>query len=67
MPQKRGDPTVSDALRRAIRDSGVTLYRVAKDSGVSYPAVHRFVSGKRSLSLDAVDKLCKYLGLKLTR
>jgi hypothetical protein len=63
---KKGD-TVSEVLRKAIVDSGETLYRVAKDSGVSYPAVHRFVRHKHTISLKAVDKLCTYLGLRLSR
>ncbi len=59
--------TVSQLLRVTIRDSGKTLYRVAKDSGVSYPALHRFVVGKRSLSMPALDRLCAYLGLELRK
>jgi hypothetical protein len=58
---------VSETLRQAVRESGLTLYRVAKDSGVSYATLHRFMARGRALSLDGVDKLCKYLGLKLTR
>ena len=58
---------VSKALKQAVRGSGKTLYRVAKDSGVSYPTLHRFMAGKRSISVEALDKLCLYLGLKLTK
>jgi plasmid maintenance system antidote protein VapI len=61
----KGD-TVSESLRKAIIDSGETLYRVAKDSGVSYPTVHRFVRHQRPISLEAVDRLCTYLGLRLS-
>jgi hypothetical protein len=59
--------TVSQTVRRAVLDSGVTLYRVAKDARVSYAVLHRFVSGKRGLSIETLDKVCHYLGLKLVR
>ena len=59
--------TVSDQLRKAIADSGVSLYRVSKDSGVSYGALHRFVHGQTDLRLETVDKLAIYLELKLSK
>ena len=55
----------SEILHRAVLDSGKTLYRVAKDSGVSYPALHRFANRQRLISLEGFDKLCTYLGLVL--
>jgi hypothetical protein len=57
---------VSKQLKQAIRDSDETLYRVAKDSGVSYATLHGFMKGRRSLSMDAVDKLCIYFRFTLT-
>src|SRR5262249_25139015 len=66
MGKAKPPPAVSEALRGAIRDSGQTLYRVSKGSGVAYAALHRFIAGKRSVSLEAFDKLCAYLGLTLT-
>jgi plasmid maintenance system antidote protein VapI len=59
-------PTMSEVLLREILDSGKSLYRVSKDSGVPYATLHRFVCGKRAVSMAALDKLCLYLGLKLT-
>jgi transcriptional regulator with XRE-family HTH domain len=64
--KKGGKLTVSATLRRAIRDSGQTLYRVAKDSGVPYATLHRFMNGKTEVSMASLDKLCAYLGLALT-
>ena len=54
-------------LRSAIKTSGATLYRIAKDSGVPYAVVHRFAHGKRQIKLDAADKLAAYFGMKLTK
>jgi transcriptional regulator with XRE-family HTH domain len=57
--------TVSDTLREAIRNASVSRYRIACDTGIAESALSRFVSGKRSLDLTSVDKLCEYLGLEL--
>jgi transcriptional regulator with XRE-family HTH domain len=56
---------LSEALRAAIRSRGETMYRVAKDSGVPYATLHRFLAGKRSVSLEVFEKLCEYLNLEL--
>jgi len=55
---------ISEQLREAIEDSGETLYRVAKDSGVSYPVVHSFANGGE-IKMTSADKLADYLGLEL--
>jgi len=57
--------TVSEQLRQAILDSGLTLYRVAKDASVGYASLHRFVSGERTISQDVLDRLCASLDLVL--
>jgi hypothetical protein len=62
---KRG-ATMSETLREEILGSGLSLYRVSKDSGVSYAALHRFVMHRRAVSMGALDNLCGYLGLRLT-
>ena len=53
-------------LRNAIKTSGATLYRIAKDSTVPYAVVYRFATEKRQIKLDAADKLAEYFGMKLT-
>lgn len=67
--QKKPAPptTVSDALRQAMIDSGLSAYRLAADSGVNVAAVLRFRSGERSLKLESVDRLAEVLGLELRR
>jgi hypothetical protein len=67
MSKEPKDLPMSDALRRAIVESGESLYRVSKDSGVPYAVVHRFVVSRRAISMHALDTLCKYLGLRLTK
>lgn len=58
--------TVSDQLRRAIIDSGLTHYRIGKDTGIDTKVIDRFVSGERpTIRSDTLDRLCEYLGLQL--
>ena len=57
---------ITDVLRRAIRDSGLPLLRIAADTGVERASLSRFINGKSSLRLDVADKLAAYFGLSLT-
>jgi plasmid maintenance system antidote protein VapI len=57
--------TIGDTLRKAIRASDATLYRIAKDAGLDYGTLHRFDNGTRSLTLESADKLARYFGLEL--
>ena len=56
--------SISEQLRKSIEESGLTLYRICKDSGVNYASVHHFVNGTRGLTLDSAEKLFVYLGWK---
>jgi transcriptional regulator with XRE-family HTH domain len=57
---------ITEQLKKAIQMSGLTRYEISKRSGVEQSALSRFVTGGRSLTLPAVDAICKTLGLKLT-
>lgn len=59
--------TVSDALREAIRQSGLSLNEIEKRSGVDHGALSRFLNANRTLTLPAVDKLAETLGLELVQ
>jgi len=52
-------------IRAAFKQSGLTIYRLAKDSGVSQPVVSRFVNGKRGITLATASKLVETLKLEL--
>ena len=56
---------MTDQLKQAVADSGETLYRVAKDSGVDYSVLLRFMADERGISLETAGKLAAYLGLEL--
>lgn len=57
---------ISDQLRDAICNYG-SLYAVARDSGVSYGIIQRFMTDQRDIRLETADRLCEMLGMRLTR
>lgn len=63
----RKGQTMTAALLKAIQDSGQTLYRIAKDTGVDKSALGRFVAGKQTIRLNVADKLAAHLGLTLRK
>jgi plasmid maintenance system antidote protein VapI len=59
--------TLQDQFRQAIEDSGLSLYRIAKDSGIAYQVLHRFARGERDLTLETATRLANFFGMRLTR
>ncbi len=62
--------TVSERLRRELERATrkQTLYAIAKQSGVAWRVLQRFLTGERAeLRTGTVDRLCDYLGLELSR
>jgi hypothetical protein len=66
MSKSKPQPTLTDALRAAIVQSGLTIYRIGKATGVDTANLGRFVRGELSIRLDKADRLAAYLGLRLT-
>jgi transcriptional regulator with XRE-family HTH domain len=56
--------TLTETIRRAIRDSGLSLYAIGRDAGVKRQSLERFMAGKQSLRLDMADKLAEFLGIE---
>lgn len=59
--------TLSEMMQQAIRDSGLSLYALAKLSGVDSGQLTRFMAGERDFTLSTADRLCDVLGLELQR
>ncbi|MHB1035095.1 MAG: helix-turn-helix domain-containing protein [Pirellulales bacterium] len=57
---------LTDQLRQAIDDSGLTRYRIAKETGISESALAQFYNGHRGLSMQALNALGQYLELTIT-
>ncbi len=58
--------SLTERVRKAIEESGMTRYEIARRTGVQESTLSRFMSGKASLTLDTLDMLAKELGLELT-
>ena len=57
---------LSEQLKQAIRDSSYTVYRIGQETGVDKSQLSRFLAGKRTLSMQSVDRIAEFLRLKLT-
>lgn len=62
---KRRSKKMTDQVRQAIDDSGLTRYRIAQDTGIDESTLAKFYHGTRGLSLDNLDLLCEYLDLRI--
>ena len=60
----RRSKKMTDQVRQAIDDSGLTRYRIAQDTGIDESTLAKFYHGTRGLSLDNLDLLCEYLDLR---
>ena len=67
MGKGKPKPTMTDVLKAAIEESGLTQYRIAKDTGIPATSLMRFMRGETSLRLDKADVLAEYLGFELTK
>jgi plasmid maintenance system antidote protein VapI len=62
------EPSLADQIRRAARESGLSVYRLAKDAEVDQGTLNKFLAGIRpNLTLDVADRLFRVLGLRVAR
>jgi len=57
--------TIIEQLKQAIRESGKTDYRIAKDAGVGPEQVGRFLAGS-DIRISTAAKICATLDLELS-
>ena len=57
--------TFSDQVRRAIRDCGLTRYRIAQEAGVEQASLSRFMAGA-GVTTTTLDAIAKVLRLEVT-
>ena len=66
MGRKRTILLLTDQLRQAIDDSGLTRYQIAKATGIDESALAKFYNGHRGLSMVAMNALGEFLQLTIT-
>jgi transcriptional regulator with XRE-family HTH domain len=62
---KRRSGLLTDQLRQAIDDSGLTRYQIAKATGIDESALAKFYNGHRGLSVNALNALGELLQLTI--
>jgi transcriptional regulator with XRE-family HTH domain len=62
---KKRSKLITDQLRQAIDDSGMTRYQIAKAIGMDESALAKFYNGRRGLSMDALNALGEFLQLTI--
>lgn len=58
---------LSEQIRVAVEASGMTRYRISKETGVSQSILSRFMVGKQGVSSSTLDALAQLLGLEVVR
>jgi transcriptional regulator with XRE-family HTH domain len=66
---KKQAKKLTDQLRQAIDDCGLTRYEIAKRTGIDESALAKFYNGHRGLSMEALNALgeCLQLTINLGR
>jgi transcriptional regulator with XRE-family HTH domain len=62
----RARKQLSDQIRDAVDDSGLSRYRICREIGLSESAMSRFMSGESGLSLANIDLIAELLDLNIT-
>ena len=57
---------LSDQVRRAVNDSGLSRYAICKALGLAQATMSRFMAGKGGLSMESLDALADLLDLNIT-
>ncbi len=57
---------ISEQFRQAIAASGITRYEIAKATGVSQSTLSKFMLRQRGISVEAMDAVGLFLGLRLS-
>ncbi len=65
MAKKTKRLTLTEQVRRAIAESGMTRYRIAQETGIAESTLCKFMAGQRGFTLASLDKLADYLGLEI--
>ena len=56
---------VTDQVRQAIEESGLSRYRISKDTGIDQSTISRFCRNEGGMTLKTFDRLCFYLRLRV--
>ena len=55
---------LADILRERMRQTGLPIAVIARETGIVQPVLHRFFKGEQDLTLRTATKLARYLDLE---
>ena len=58
---------LSDQIRNAINDSGLSRYAICKACDIDKGTMSRFMSGQVGLSLETIDRVGVFLDLQVVK
>jgi len=64
---KKKRPTLTDQLREAVDDSGLSINHIATCARIPQPVLQRFIRSERDIRLDTANHLAAYFGMRLTK
>ena len=53
-------------FEKLVKDNNVSVYKVAKDTGITYSAFSEWKAGRSTPKLDKLQKLADYFGVPIT-
>jgi DNA-binding Xre family transcriptional regulator len=56
---------ILDKIRKEIRESETSRYRISKEIGISEAQLSRLMAGKSGLSIDSLEKICDFLNIEI--
>lgn len=62
---KKRRKQLTDQIRQAIENCGVSRYEIAKCTGIDESALAKFFNGHRGLSMEALNALGEFLELEI--
>lgn len=62
---KRKKTDLAQQLRAAFEKSGLSRFGLARQSGVPYSVVHRFMEAERDVRLGTASKMADVLGVEI--
>lgn len=65
MGKKKAHRKITDQLREAIDESGITRYRISQETGISESTLSQFSNGNRGLSMEALNAIGEFLQLRI--
>jgi plasmid maintenance system antidote protein VapI len=65
MSKRNPSSPLTEVLKDAIVESGISYKALSRDTGVARSSIQRFVDGRQSIRLDMADRLAAYFGLNL--